>query len=183
MKKILLIIVLTLCIFQMVVLATAIDIGSAAIVRTRKGPTTSTYIFKTNPANETGKITSIEIYAYTTMSNVEVATFFNVSGNNFTTRDTHSIGTVTAGAKRTFVVNMDVHKGDYLGFHMTAGAFYHDTTGGLGYWFYSGTDKIPCTNETFTLGSGTTYIHSVYGTGATAEVGAEENAIFFGMAF
>ena len=183
MKKYIIIIVLVLSIFQMVVLATAIDIGSAAIKRAFSGPTTSTYIFKTNPANEDGKITSIEIYADATMSNVEVATFFNVSGNNFTTRDTHSIGTVTAGAKRTFTVNMDVHEGDYLGFHMTAGRFYWNATGGLGYWFYSGTDKIPCTNETFTLGSGTTYIYSIYGTGVTAEVGAEENAIFFGMAF
>ena len=160
-----------------------IDIGSAAIIRGTAGTTTSTYIFKTNPANETGKITSIEIYASATMLNVEVATFYNVSGTNFSTRDTHSIGAVLTGGKKTFVVDMDVCKGDYLGFHMTAGAFYHDTTGGLGYWFYSGTDKIPCTNETFTLGSGTTYIYSVYGTGVTAEVGAEENAIFFGMAF
>ena len=183
MKKYILIIVLVLSIFQLVVIAANIDIGSAAIVRPLSGPTTSTYIFKTNPANETGKITSIEIYAYEDMSDVEVATFYNVSGTRFTTRDSHTIGTVTAGAKRTFVVNMDVHKGDYLGFHMTDGQFYYDITDGLGYWFYSGTDKIPCTNETFTLGSGTTYIHSVYGTGVTAEVGAEENAIFFGMAF
>jgi len=63
MKKILLIIILIVAIFQMVVLATAIDIGSAAVDGDDYWGG-NTWINGANPANESGKITTIEIYAH-----------------------------------------------------------------------------------------------------------------------
>ena len=183
MKKFIIIIILVLSIFQLVVMAANIDIGNAAERRTTYYPSTSTVIIKTNPANATGKITSIEVYCYKNLVNFEVATFNNISGTNFTTIDYEYIGSVVAGAKRTFTVDIDVNEGNYLGYHFTGGSIDVDEEGGDGYWYFSSTDKIPCTNETFSIGSGITRLFSLYGTGATAEVGAEENAIFFGMAF
>jgi len=178
MKKILLIIFLIMAIFQMVVLATDIDIGSAATDRGTSGFEDSyTIVVKENPANETGKITSIEIWAYQDMTGVEVATFYVVSGSNFSTRDSEAIpGTVTAGAKRTFTVDLDVVAGDYIGIYWTGGHIELDTSG-EGVWFTMG-DDIPADNVEFMFLHPSTV--SLYGTGATVEAG---NAIFFGMAF
>lgn len=141
----------------------AIDIGAAAIDRASYTGS-FTIIGKENPANDTGSITSVEIWAYSNLSNCEVATFFVVSGNNLSTRDYETIGSVTAGSKQTFSgLNMDVQTGDYLGIYYSAGNLETDTSGS-GDWYYAG-DKIPCTNQAFTSENNIT--NSLYGTGAT----------------
>jgi len=179
MKKILLAIALIMIIFQMVTLAIAIDIGSPAINRITSTATAAyTYVNKNNPANDTGTITIVEIWAKTTIINAEVATFFVVSGNNLSTRDYEFIGTVTAGAKRTFNVNLDVVTGDYIGIYKSVdGAIEKDYNGGDGYWFKVG-DNIPCTNAAFT--STTDHIISLGGTGATVGWGHKWNTITIG---
>ena len=167
MKKILLIITIIFCIFQMIVLAIAIDIGEQAINRGSTAATGITWVSQDNPANASGKITSIEIWANSALVNCEVATFFVVSGNNLSTRDTHSIGAVTSGSKQTFSgLDIDVEVGDYIGVYYTAGALERDTSGYPGGLWYRNTDAIPCTNETFTEAGGDTI--SLYGTGTTA---------------
>lgn len=178
MKKILLIIVIAFCIFQMVVLATAIDIGASATDR-ETTQSAQTLINKTNPANETGTITSVEIWANAGLSNCEVATFFVVSGNFLSTRDSQSIGTVAAGSKQTFEVNLNVQAGDYIGMYYTAGLIERDSYGFGGMWTNYGGDNIPCTNVEFSLLAGDAI--SLYGTGTTKE--EEDNAIFFGTNF
>ncbi len=174
MRKILLIIVITFCIFQMVVLATAIDIGCAAITRTQTGNKDTTFVNKGNPANDSGTITSIEIYAYTGQSLVdcEVATFYRPDPigfpNKLSTRDTEFIGAVAAGAKSTFAVSLDVQAGDYIGCKFTGGYIWTDETGEDGLW-RAVADYIPCTNESFPFLSGGCV--SLYGTGETVAVG------------
>ena len=154
----------------------AIDIGSAAIDRAGTAAAAYTLIAVENPANLSGKITSIEIWAATDLVNCEVATFYVVSGTNFSTRSTQSIGAVTAGSKQTFAVDLDVQAGDYIGIYYTAGTIERDSAGS-GYWTVA-LDAIPCTNQAFTLTADRTM--SLYGTGATVEAG---NAIFFGTNF
>lgn len=165
MKKILLIIALTLCIFQLVVLAVDIDIGYPAIDRDASLSGVRTAIMKGNPANGTGTITTVEVYAAVDMTLAEVATFFVVSGNFLTTRDWEAIGTVTAGAKRTFTVDLDVQVGDYIGIKWQSGSIERYVSGGDGFW-YIGEDQIPCTNEEFSLGAA--WIASLYGYSAPA---------------
>lgn len=179
MKKVLLIIAITLCIFQMVVLAVAIDIGETASNRSGYSTPNYTKVNKGNPANDTGTITSVEIWAYTDLSNVEVAIFYEGAANVLSTRDTHSIGSVTAGSKQTFNVNLDVQVGDYIGMYWTTGSIEYSSSGCGGQWIANG-DNIPCTDITFSLFEGDAI--SLYGTGTTA-AGEEANAIFFGMAF
>jgi len=165
MKKILLIIALVFCIFQIVVAYSAIDMGSPAIDRGITYIATRTYVNKTNPANASGKITKIEIYARDTLPNCEVGIFYVVSGDYLSTRATHFIGTVTGGAKRTFTVNLTVVAGDYLGIYYTgAGRVRADDSGYSGVWYRDG-DCIPCTNEYFEGFTGDTI--SLYGTGET----------------
>ncbi|MBA7579053.1 hypothetical protein ES708_20919 [subsurface metagenome] len=186
MKKILLIIVIVFCIFQMVVLAVAIDVGGEAIDRPDATTTNATYIFKTNPANASGVITSIEVWCNVSFEGFKVATFYKTNGNVFSTRDTHFIGTVVAGDKRIFSgLNININEGDYLGCYFTNypnGKHELNKTGGQGYWLLTG-DYIPCTDTTFTLSGNSTYVHSVYGIGTTEVAEEEENVIFFGTNF
>ena len=174
MKKILSIIFVTLCIFQMVVLATGITIGYPAIEeRTNVFTSGYTIICLDVPANESGKIISVEIWAASTMYNTEVATYFLESGSNYTTRDSEAIGTVTEGAKRTIPINLDVEAGDFIGVYYTGGNVKRDTTGFQGVCYVLG-DNVPCEDVTFTVASDDAI--SLYGTGATEE---EVNALFW----
>ena len=139
-----------------------IDIGSPAINRLDNMGTNYTIVNKSNPANASGTITSIEIWAYAELANCEVATFYVVSGDNLSTRDTEAIGTVTAGSKQTFGVSLNVEAGDYLGIYFTGGYIERDDTGYAGVWYIVG-DYIPCTNVAFLVIAGDTV--SLYGTG------------------
>jgi len=148
----------------MVVLATTIDIGSPAIDRSSTRSAGITVIDQNNPANASGTITKIEIWADTVLVNCEVATFYNVGGTNFTTRDTHFIGNVASGLKQTYSgLDITVQAGDYIGIIFTAGTLELDLTG-EGYWYYMG-DAIPCSDVTFTASANRTM--SLYGIGET----------------
>lgn len=143
----------------------AIDIGPGA---TDRGTTNAdmTQIVKDNPANDTGAITSVEIYGASDLPNCEVATFEEVTTDTFTTRDSETLGTITGGSKQTVSgLDMDVETGDYLGIYFgLVGDIEADDSGYVGLWIQSG-DNIPCTSTSFTYYAG--YTVSIYGTGAT----------------
>jgi len=145
----------------------AIDVGGDAINRTSFWGSTYTLVSKNNPANFSGKITSVQIWAAAQLLNCEVAIFYAVSGTNLTTRSNATIGTVNSGSLQTFPVDLDVVAGDYIGLYFTGGAAQIEaaSSGGLGLLYAAG-DNIPCTNVLFTLQAG--YIMSLYGTGIQA---------------
>ena len=148
---------------------TEIDIGSPAINRDGYLDMAWTYIDLTNPANASGKITSVEIYARANynLANCEVATFFLVSGSNYSTRGTHTIGAVTGGSKQTFSgLDIEVEAGDFIGIRFSSGHLEFDTSGGTGILYKSG-DYIPCTNETFSVYDANGIL-SLYGAGGSA---------------
>ena len=180
MKKILLIIAIAFCIFQMVVLATAIDVGCPATDRGTSYSTPRTCANLTNPANLTGKITTIKIWANTDMGNCKVATFYSTGGNNLSTRDWETIGAVTAGAERTFVVDLDVVAGDYIGYYDATGKIEADGTGYSGTLTTIGADNIPCTDVEFTPDSALDNCVSLYGTGETVGWPHKWNTITIG---
>ncbi|GAI16052.1 unnamed protein product, partial [marine sediment metagenome] len=78
----------------------------------------------------------------------KVATFHQVSGNILYTRDYEVIGTVTTGEVRTFTVNLEVKKGDFIGLYAPDGYLGAKELGYSGVW-YVNADKIPCTEYTF----------------------------------
>jgi len=164
MKKILLTILIIITIFSINILAVVdIDVGCEAIDRGSQRDT-GTHINKTNPANETGTITSVEIFARAAMTDVKVAIFFVVSGDNLSTRDYVYIGDMSIGYHQ-FDVNLDVEAGDYIGIYHS-GYIESGTSGGDGIWYYSDNDMIPCTNQAFSYYP--SYLISLYGTGTTA---------------
>ena len=137
-----------------------IDVGNVAINRGSTAGVGYTYIDKANPANASGNLTTVEIWAATNMTNVVVATFYVVSGDNFSTRDYENIGEVTAGAKVTKTVDITVEAGDFIGLMFSSGSLEMDTSGGVsGYYKVGG--YIPCTNQLFTLYG--TIMLSLYG--------------------
>ena len=140
-----------------------IDIGIDFVYEGSYSFGANTYISKVNPANETGKITKITIDArWYAMQGCEVATFFNVSGNNYSTRDHEVIGNVPVG-KHIFNVDIEVEVGDFIGLYQSfaIGGLSRKTTGN---------DKmlpskqIPCTDVTF---GNTTHTYNIYGIGST----------------
>ncbi len=147
----------------------AIDIGNAATDRGSAYTMTNvTYVTEGNPANANGSIDTVEIWPVSELSNVDVATFFVISGDNLSTRDLEAIGTVTSGSKQTFSgLDMDTETGDYIGLYSAGGSLEADA--GVDKWFKS-SDWIPCTNVAFTsssfLGLG-----SIYGTGTESGAG------------
>lgn len=140
-----------------------IDLGTAAIDRPTYSIEGNTYIELDNPANLSGRITSVEIWADITLTGCKVATFYLVSGNNYSTRDYEAIADVVAGAKRTFTVDLDVVAGDFIGIYYTGGRIEKDSTVGSRTWIAG--NQIPCTNYTFNTPSLSQY--SLYGTGTT----------------
>lgn len=171
-KKILLILVLTLCIFQLVVLATEIIMGNEAIDR---GSTISgrTLIDGVNPADADGTITQIELYPATDMTYVQFAIFYSTGENTFSTRDYVEIGSVAGGEKHVFTedsgenpISLSVVAGDYIGVYFSVGDIERDQTAGRYAWYAWG-DNIPCTDVTCTAVSN--YTISLKGIGATEE--------------
>jgi len=166
MKKILLIIFTIILILSINVLAVDIDLGCPAIDRSSsKGPG-YTWINKTNPANESGIIDTIEIYPWSDLENCEVAIFYLVAEDTLSTRDSVSLGTVTGGSKQTFSeLSIDVQIGDFIGIYYTVGQLEAHTSDYDGVWYKSG-DQIPCTDVTFSDYAGDAL--SLSGTGTTA---------------
>lgn len=150
-----------------------IDIGEAAINRANSAPFTSyTYINKENPANNSGIIDTVEIYAETlaTLYDCVVGTFYTTNGNTLKCRDSVLIGMVEAGAKRTFSgLSLAVETGDYIGCYYTEGNIEMDTSGYAGLWYVSGEYIDPGDETTYALLAG--YVISLYGTGEEVIVG------------
>jgi len=152
---------------------TAIDIGSEAINRaTAPSGTGVTMIFKTNPADYSGKLTSFELWFDSTYGNatgVKVGTFSG-SGTSYTPRDVVSIGNVTAGSKQTFTgKSCNVVVGDFIGIYYAAGDIEFTLDAGGDGNYYKVGDQFGAGTQTYTAfgGTGFTGLASIYGTGET----------------
>ena len=97
------------------------DIGALAIDRPTGGYDPGyTDINLTNPANMSGTITSVDIYAVSILYNFIVGIFYLVSGTTYKCRSIYSIGTVSAGLN-TYPVSLIVRYGDYIGHYYEGG--------------------------------------------------------------
>jgi hypothetical protein len=100
-----------------------IDVGSAAIDRSNSWTSTPWSMFDTsNPANNTGFIRNIDIWATTDITGLKVFTVYLLSGTTYKTRSSVNIGSVTAGSKQSFPVRLSVVAGDFLACYFTGGS-------------------------------------------------------------
>lgn len=172
MRKISLIIAITLCIFQLVVLATAITIGSPAEDKNRNTVADYTYIQKEDPADGTGTITSVEIYVETQTSGLIIAIFEQVDTNIFTARGHYDVGVATVGYHQ-YDVSLPVVIGDYIGFYTEGGKLEQTWDEGGNQWLTAG-DETECVETEFGYNTSPRKI-SICGIGATAEAGITWN--------
>ena len=176
MKKILLIIALTLCIFQMVVLATEIVVGNPAIYTLDSSNAGYTRMDICSPANGTGTITSIELYATGDLDSIMVGIFYAIDATHFTTRSYAALGTAEVGLNQ-YDVDLEVEEGDFIGLYWNDANINYTEETCAGYMAISG-NRIPADNQLLILTSDRRL--SLRGIGTTEE---EANAIFFGMNF
>lgn len=101
----------------------AITVGNEAIDRAGNVNAPKMLIDLTVPASGTGVITQVEIMASTTqMDNVYVGIFYLVSGTTYHCRSaTANLGSIAVSTKGTFVVNLPVQIGDFIGLSYSAG--------------------------------------------------------------
>jgi len=149
-----------------------IDIGAEAKDRPSLEAGNTTHIALDNPANLTGKITSIELWfgGVFDATDVRVGTFYGTAPN-FTCRDYAVIGDVARGSKQTFTKDSEetplaiaVEAGDYIGIFNNVGQLESTTVIGLGIYYKVG-DQTETGEQTYGLYAGV--IISVYGEGAT----------------
>jgi len=142
-----------------------IDIGAEAKDRaTTSGPGV-TRLNKANPANASGAITSVEIWANSNMTGCVVGIFYTTNGNTLKCRSVATIGNVTAGSKQTFGgLSLSVQTGDYIGMYYLTGSIEYDYEGYPGYWYSNNVNHCIVDDET-TYGLADGDAISLYGTG------------------
>jgi len=126
----------------------SIDVGSSCTDRTGQLYGGSTQINLANPVTQTGKITSVQIWAKISIADIKVA-IFTKNGDNYTARSASSyLGAVSSGAARTFTVDLDAVEGDYLGVYFLSNseALEASNSGGTGIAVLSG-DQTACVNQ------------------------------------
>ncbi|GAG58445.1 unnamed protein product, partial [marine sediment metagenome] len=166
MKKILLIIFTIILILSVNVLAVDIDVGSPATNRDAYLNSGETYVLKENPANETGKITDVDLYTRQALSDCTIATFYVVLSNTLCARDSHYIGDVAGFSLQQFHdLNLAIEAGDHIGLYFSGGAMESDESGYAGVWHVAGDHTSG--EATFTIYAGDTI--SLYGIGVTVE--------------
>jgi len=141
-----------------------IDIGAAATTRSVYSTYNVTQLSVVNPANASGILTSVEVYAETSLENCQVGTFYLISSTTYKCRDSVVIGAVASGAKRTFdELSIEVEEDDLIGIYFTTGRLYQDYSGHDGVYQASGEHITPGDQTYYTLLGGDEM--SLYGEG------------------
>lgn len=152
-----------------------IDIGVLVAEAQGQGwAATSTRINEANPANLSGKITEVKIWALSEIADFVVAVFEKVNGDTFTARASQALGTITPGELITKEVDLEVEAGDYIGCYGSGGSMDGKAAGGVGMWYKVG-DQTGCSATEFTHAAD--FDISLYGTGATAALGKSRGII------
>jgi len=110
-----------------------IDIGPLAITRAATWSAGDTVICKDNPANTSGQITSVELYAVVSLEGCIAGILYTTNGNTLKCRSSVAIGDVASGSKQTFSgLSLAVETGDYIGCYFCNGVIvFRVMVGGL----------------------------------------------------
>ena len=133
-----------------------VDIGGEAINRGSWKRDGLTFINKATPAAIAGKVTSVDIWAFSNITGLRVGTFYLTrSGSTLKCRASEAIaGTITAGSKVNKETNIEVEIGDYIGYYFTSGGMENDLSGYAGLWGKDGEYIDPNDEVEYNLMSG-----------------------------
>ncbi|GAI61524.1 unnamed protein product, partial [marine sediment metagenome] len=110
-----------------------LDVGDSCIDRNSFTSANYTYINKGNPANATGRLKNVCLYVRRTNGlTTKIGVFYVVSGDILKCRSVHNAGTIPTG-KQNVLVDMEIHKGDYIGIFSGENIGYSTDTG-AGIW-------------------------------------------------
>lgn len=99
-----------------------IDMGLPAIDRPAYTQNDITFIDAENPADASGILDTIELWAKTALAGCKAGIMQKTGTNKFRCRSVVYLGNVTAGSKQTFTeLDLDVRKGDYLAIYFATG--------------------------------------------------------------
>jgi hypothetical protein len=163
-----------------------IDIGAGATDRASSGGRGFTIISFDNPANDTGTLTSFEVWI-SGNSGAEHTFFWGTfygSGTDYTRRGKSAdLGNISAGSKQTFTgQSVEVSTGDFIGFYLNNSNIYSveaDTTGGARR--YKAGNQFDAGTQTYSAEG--TQLFSLYATGATVAAGSLPLKNVFGRPF
>lgn len=144
---------------------TAIAVGPAVTNRAAVAPAAYTSLDLANPADGTGTIDTVTIWAAVSMTDLKVGMFYLTTGTSYKCRSIATIGAVTAGSLQTFSgLSFAVTSGDCIGAYWTGlGSLERDDTGGSSA-FVSGDYCTVGAETSYTAG---TRIYSMHGAGTT----------------
>jgi len=143
-----------------------IDIGPGATNRNTYSNAGITYIDLANPANLTGIIDTLQIWANSNLPvGTKIGTFY-LSGGQYACRAYYTTTSIiTSGAVRTLTgLSIAVQAGDYLGIYFATGRIERASTGGSGV-LWKGGDQFGAGLQTYATFA--SYAISIYGTGNT----------------
>jgi hypothetical protein len=116
-----------------------IDIGALAIDRAFTKTSGQTLIAKDNPANASGIITTVKLWAFETLMFVRVGTLYTTNTDTLKCRDSAAIGNITSGSEQTVTgLSIAVVEGDYIGLHFFDGRIDADLVEFGGIWAVDG---------------------------------------------
>jgi len=161
-----------------------IDVGEGCIDRSATRSPAPTYVAMGNPANATGTIDTVSVWANTNMGGIEYASFVDEGSNVLSTNgDTNGSNlTATAGectehTSPGHFSAFNINSGEYIGVYWASGALDRGT-GGSGIWWITG-DNIPASSVTFAPGVGGE-VCSLYATGTEAGGAAVPTGALYG---
>lgn len=152
-----------------------IDIGGGAISRETFEDKNITFIDVNNPSNDSGVLSSMSFWYYSSASGVLCGTFFG-SSENYTKREYVSIGAISAGSKQTFSgISCQVSINDLLGVYASAGYIMYSNTSYLGVYRKNGSSFELTGVQNYSPGAGDGI--SIEAIGATVATGNKWNGI------
>lgn len=128
-----------------------IDVGAPATDRGTAGGLNQTFIQVDNPANNPGVLTTVKLWANLVDQSEgwKVGTFYG-SGISYTSRDSATLPTVSAGYNEFSGLSIDVAEGDFIGIYCPASAKVDLGTPATYYYFAAG-DTFGAGLKTYTL--------------------------------
>ncbi len=144
-----------------------IDIGPDPIDRMFSSMSGTTYISQDNPANASGILHTIKIWAASALFGLVVGTFYTINADILKCRDSELVPPVAPGSEQTITgLSIAVEEGDYIGCYFTTGGIERDLFGFVGVWEAGGNHTNPG-DEDWYLPYGGAAI-SLYGIGEAA---------------
>lgn len=152
-------------------MADEIDVGTAAINRPATKAAGTTYVLLTNPANDNGWLTKVQIYAATALTGVKIGLIRSSGGTNGVCESVVTIGNSAQGYVEHSITPIVCQLGWYIAIYFATGTLDRTVTSGS-LWTSAGDKLIEDLETTFAID--TNDVMSCYGKGDLVFPGGDQ---------